>query len=374
MKVTDFWRNSVNLGSHQNIQFYNFDYYDVHITADGLQTLAEESIRLADYYNLKRPYSWIQPGGYFPHVHIDEVKQALGDGLGYKSADIYPKSLKVFNESNPENNKQFGMFWADFQEDIWTLDQCKEVIADGVAKHQMLIGHSHFHDLLDGWAGFLDRTEKLIQWCVINNIPIRTYSEWADVLYDQIPDTNENIIPPLNVDLDGNNIPDGYNKGNGVLKTTDGMPSVNDYCYSVTSEGNICSVKELGGIEKGTNEFEIWTKGAPGDFIEVHFKVGSQYMLYKFPAESSVWTNYSLSQSVNGNTTLDIPDNISLIDMSISCSNYSSGEVKISGMRLAKSLGESEYLSIAPAILSVPAAAGSQNIHSNVKYKLDSKL
>ena len=27
----------------------------------------------------------------------------------------------------------------------------------------------------------------------------------------KIPDPNENIFPPLNVDLDVNNVPDGYN-------------------------------------------------------------------------------------------------------------------------------------------------------------------
>ena len=39
-----------------------------------------------------------------------------------------------------------------------------------------------------------------------------------------------------------------------------------------------------------------------------------------------------------GNTSLNIPNNISLIDVTINCSNYSSGEVKISGMKLAKSI------------------------------------
>ena len=37
--------------------------------------------------------------------------------------------------------------------------------------------------------------------------------------------------------------------------------------YSVTSIGDICWIKELGGIEKGTNEFEIWTKGVTGRIL-----------------------------------------------------------------------------------------------------------
>jgi hypothetical protein len=375
VKATDVWRNAVNLGSHQNIQFYNFDRFNVHLTIDGLRALVEESVRVANYYGLQRPYSWVQPGSYSPQVYRSEIKQAAGDGVGYKSAGVFSDpSLKVFNEYNPSNDKQFGMSFGDFRDDVWTLEQCKEVIADRVAKHWVVFGQNHFlgyQGLLGGWSGFLDRTEKLIQWCVVNNIPIRTYSEWADVLYNQSPDPNENIFPPLNVDLDANNVPDGYNQFS-VLKKTDGYPTANDFCYSINSAGQLCYIKELAGIEKGLNEFEIWTKGAPGDFIEVTFKVGTQNLVYKFPAENSGWTKYNLAQSVNGNTTLNIPNSISLIDVTIRCSNHSSGEVKISGMKLSKSLGNGDYLSVTPSSQFVSYAAGntSFSILSNVSWSV----
>jgi hypothetical protein len=340
VKINDFWGNYIDLGTRQDIQFYNFDWYGIHLTTEGLKALAEESIRMASYYNLERPFAWIQPGGYFPRVFRNEVKQACGDALGYKSAGIFSDySLKVFNEYNPDNDKQFGMNWGDFRDDIWTLQQCKEYIANRIAKHYVLIGLSHFAwgELLGGWTGFLDRTEQLLQWCIQNNIPIKTYSEWADVLYKQTPDPYENIFPPLNVDLDSNNIPDGFNDwGEGILNKTDGVPITNDYCYSINKVGEICSIRDLGGVEKGKDDFEIWTKGAQGDFIEVTFKVGKQNFVYKFPAENSEWTRYNLTQSVNGNTSLNIPQDISLIDVTISCSNYSLGEVKISGIRFSK--------------------------------------
>src|SRR3972149_565058 len=180
VKVRDFWRNSVDLGSHQNIQFYNFDWYGVHLTIEGLKALAEETIRLANYYNLERPYTWIQPGGYFPRIFRNELKQACGDGLGFKSAGVFADpGLKVFNEYNPSNDKQFGMNFGDFRDDNWTLEHCKEFIADRTAKHWVVFGESHFTysigGLLGGWSGFLERTGGLIQWWVANNIPIRTY-------------------------------------------------------------------------------------------------------------------------------------------------------------------------------------------------------
>ena len=376
IQVTDFWRNDIDLGTHNNIQFYNFDQLKVHLTIDAWKALAEETLRLAEYYNLQRPYTWIQPGSYFPRVYRNEAKQAWGDALGYKSAGLYPEpSLKVFNEYNPNNDKQFGMDWGDFRDDIWTLKQSERYIADGIAKHHVLIGHTHLlYNTDDGskidWQDFLNRTEGLLQWCVANNIPIRTYSEWADILYNKVPDPNENIFPPLNVDLDGNNYPDGYNWEAGVLIKNDGVPTVNDYAYTISSKGNLCSINDLGGLEKGTNDFEIWTKGAPGDFIEVVFKVGSQNFIYKFPAESSEWTKYNLAQSVNGNTSLNIPIDVSLINVTIRCSNYSSGEVRISGMKLAKSLNTSNYLTVTPANQNVEYTAGSSTftVTSNINW------
>ena len=160
VRVFDFWRNGINLGSHQNIQFYNFDFNHVHMTVDALKALAEESIRLADYYGLERPYTWVWPGGYFPQFNKDNVKQAL-EGLDYKSADVSPYSVKVFDETNTNNDKQYGMFWGDFTDDSWTLQQCKEVIADRIAKHWVVFGHSHFNQLEGGWEGFLERTDQL---------------------------------------------------------------------------------------------------------------------------------------------------------------------------------------------------------------------
>ena len=305
VEVTDFWSNAVNLGSYQNIQFYNFDVYNIHLTSEALKVLGNESLRLADYYNLKRPYTLIQPGisfpNLFPYIYSDEVKQMYGDILGYKSAGVYGNtSKKVFNEYNPNHDRQFGMNWGEFNQDNETAAQWESAIADVIAKHGIAIGESHFTSTTTSakWQAYLDRTEQLIKWCAANNIPIKTYSEWADVLYNQTPDPNENVFPPLNVDLDGNNIPDGYNQPKGTLIKTDGVGG--DYCLSIKATGEICSIRNLGGIEKGMNDFEIWTKGASGDFIEVTFTAGTQNTTFKFPASTSVWTKYNLAQSING--------------------------------------------------------------------------
>ena len=176
------------------------------------------------------------------------------------------------------------------------------------------------------------------------------------------------------MDLDGNNIPDGYTQSGGsILIQNDGYPTANNYCYSIKSAGDICSIKELAGLEKGDNEFQICTKGAPGDYIEVNFKAGTQSQVFKFPAESSEWTKYNLKQSVNGNNSLNISASTTRIDVTIRCSNYSSGEVRISGMKMAKTLSPDDYLSVVPANQNVEQAAGNTifTVASNINWTLN---
>ncbi|MFZ1289754.1 MAG: BACON domain-containing carbohydrate-binding protein [Melioribacteraceae bacterium] len=395
--VRDIWDNTVNLGNYQNILYYNFDVNNIHITVEGLKVLTQESLRLVNYYGLERPYTWIQPGGYFPHVYRNELKQACGSELGYKAGGVFADpSLKVFNEYNPENDKQFGMDFSDIRDDIWSLNQCKEFIADRIAKHRVIFGGNHFSwtELLGGWDGFLQRTEGIIQWCIEKDIPIRTYNQWADILYNQTSNPNENIFPDLNDDNDGNNYPDGYYNN---YRTTDGLVTLesnwvkndgvkeSDYhSFQINKAGKICYVGRknwwdidgLAGLEKGENDFEIWTKGAKGDFIEVDFKIGNNHSVLKFSAESNSWTKYNISQSINGNTSLFIPAYISLIEVTISCSQYSSGNVCISGMNLAKTLTQTNYLTVDPANLSLPSSNGmiEISINSNTNWHVDEHI
>jgi len=301
----------------------------------ALKVLANESLKLFDLYNYNRPYSWIQPGGKHPFQHKDEIKAAMGDEHNYTAGAVYPDDAEqVFNEYDPNGEQRFAMQWGDFLEDEEDLETCKRKIADGIAKHRMLIGHSHFVGY-DGWENYLERTDSILAWAVRNNIPVKTYTEWADILYSQTPNPYENIFPDLSVDLDDNNVPDGFKTKEGKWKNNDG---VNGYCYEINKTGEICNVNSLGGIEKGENDFEIWTKGEPGDSVEVIFSWQGNQKRYKFPAENNEWTKFTLLQSDNPQEILNIPNNISTIDVKIRCSDHSHGKVKISGMWLGKKI------------------------------------
>ncbi|MCB0752478.1 MAG: hypothetical protein KDC52_13485, partial [Ignavibacteriae bacterium] len=294
-KIKDLWEEEINFEEKDDVGFYKFPR-NLRLTIDAIQELAKEMQRLAVQYNITRPYTWIQPGGRHPIISMAELSAALVP-LGYTAGASFGEvqSLKVFNEYDPNDVKKFGIQWEDFNEDKTdskggSLTNIKNKIADGIAKHKVMIGHNHFYDL--GVSPYVPKTEyftkvdSILKWCNLNNISIKTYNEWANILYEQTPDPYENVFPPLNVNIDTyapapyntSGIPDGYEQryGNDQGKWEIdplGSPSPGNYCYNkdFNNWARIFLLPNLGGVEKGENEFEIWTKGGQDDRIEVIF-------------------------------------------------------------------------------------------------------
>ncbi|MBK7107169.1 MAG: T9SS type A sorting domain-containing protein [Ignavibacteriae bacterium] len=215
----------------------------------------------------------------------------------------------------------------------------------------MQIGHAHFYEI-DSLNLYFSKVDSILAWATENNVPVKTYSEWAEILYDQTPDPYINIFPSLNTDLDKNisaldinGVPDGYSprfwSGHGQWERDTIIAGIGKYVYSISTNSRICRVENLAGIEKGKNDFKIQTKGAAGDSVEVYFSFGEYTSnvdaVYKFPADTKDWVEYTLENSTNGNKELIIPENVNFISVDIKCSDYISGKVKVSGLFLAKS-------------------------------------
>ncbi|MCB9247693.1 MAG: hypothetical protein H6613_03740 [Ignavibacteriales bacterium] len=200
---------------------------------------------------------------------------------------------------------------------------------------------------------YLQKVEEILAWCNTNNIEVKTYNEWANILYNQTPDPYENVFPPLNVNLDTyapapyntGGIPDGYeqrygnDQGNGRPITGAPSPEITVIIKTMINGGlRIFMLQNLGGVEKGENEFEIWTKGGQDDRIEVIFSfpnTTNPNQVFIIPANTSTWQKYNLSNSTNTNTILNIPLDASLIKVEVNA-QYFTGPIKVSGMALYK--------------------------------------
>lgn len=341
VKVTDVWGDPVDLGQKANILAYSFSLHDIHLTSEALSLLAEESLKLAELYEIERPYMLIPPGSaLYPTITPTESKNIYGDQFGYTSAQAYPpnQSLKCYNEYDPNDNKRFGMMWGDFDEDNWTLEEIKAKIADGIAKRRVLANRSY----LGGENIDLEITDAILEWCSENSIPVMDIDSWGEILYETIQNPYTDIFPKLKNDIDNNGIPDGYTISNPdvVIDTTDYPETADPYSLSLNSDGQFFYIQGLGGLEKGENKFEFWIKGGNSSMI-LNFYVGETDYTFEFPVNDSSWTKYDLSSSISENKSLIIPDSISLISISAHCNDYISGDIKIAGMSMMSALNDS---------------------------------
>ena len=327
--IRSYWDENLTLPNYSNMTFTKLNQYDVKIPNEITQMLAQRTKDDAIANNLPIPKTIILPGGPYPTLYENDKKEVWGDLFNYTSGSSqYDMSLKCYNEYDPLKLKRWGVTWGDFYEESTTFSMIKTTIADKIARHCVQIGQSHFFNLLGGWSGYISRMDSLLGWLNDNNIPVKTYKQWTAILFDSIPNPYTNVFPSLGVDLDKNGLPDGYSNCN--IDNSDGVSASNYKCASINGLGNLFSVQLLAGVEKGMNNFTAYTKGAPGDSIQIIFSYYGNPIWYikKIPADQPNWTKYTLQYN--------IPDSVTLVSVFSYVSDYISGTVKISGMELLK--------------------------------------
>lgn len=208
-------------------------------------------------WGIKQPVTWIHPGCGDPLVHAENIKKSYGDKYGYKSAAVYiNKSLKTFNEYDPDGLRRFAMQWGNFRSEGQPLARMQTIIADSVACHRVAFDGSHMkgQKKLGGQDEYLKRIDALLTWLKTNDIPVHTQAEWADILYAKKPDPKYNIFPSFSTDLDKNGRPDGIfpSKKTKIIVMQDGSKALQS-----DSGGDIFKIRKLGGLEKGENKLSV---------------------------------------------------------------------------------------------------------------------
>ncbi len=142
----DIWKEDINFTENNSIKYFTFNREQVTITPDAFSLLVNETKKMCDsLYNLIPPTIWIQPGGHFPVLNSLQVKAPL-ENLGFTGAATYPNDAeKVYNEYDPNNDREFAFQWGDFVEDEMSLEVVKARIADGIAKHKVMINNIHWY-------------------------------------------------------------------------------------------------------------------------------------------------------------------------------------------------------------------------------------
>ncbi len=350
LRLRDAWDDPVSLGLRSGLRYMLVGNCGGRLTDDALRLLADRSLTLFQKCGLAPPVSWIQPGGLMPNLSREDARRIYGVEHHYRSASVYfDRSLKVFNEYDPNDDMRFGLMWGDFDEESQSARDMEAYIADQVARHFVVCGLNHFSSSLGGWEGLLARTDSLLAWCVRSGIPVRTQAQWTAQLHDSAPDPYENIIPPLNVDLDSNGVPDGYLASvDGLISKADGVPDSSNCAYGLKKPGKLCSIGKLGGVEKGDNDFILWLKGTPGGKVVVTLRLlcasinpysdvpAHPYgdIVLSYAVRDTAWRKYRLTDALVIPPLITIPVDVSLITVDVAGTPPPGGVVKISGMEM----------------------------------------
>jgi len=332
--ITSFWQEPVDFDTCMNVKYHKLTRFDVTMNPASIRFLGKLSIKIYQESLIPKPRSWIHPAGLMPYFSEMELKINFGDSLGYsEGANYKSNSLLCYNEYNPFRLKQFGMQTGSISIENQSIQWNKHQISDYIAKHYTVIDVTNLYNPPGGFDVYWIKLDVILNWISQNNIPVKTYSQWKTILYDSLPNRFINPIPNLNIDLDGDNYPDGFYNHGGIASNyikTDGVPSSGGCSFEIIGNGGVCQVPELAGFEKGTNNFSIWTKGTGTDTsyvtVEFYFPENGNSQQYNFPINSPVWMKYT--------QMITIPDTVSTMTISVYRQSQPMDTIKISGLEL----------------------------------------
>jgi len=328
-----FWGETVSFTDHIHFRYHKLKNYNVVMHDSALNILAKRSLDIFDSVNLSRPYTWIQPDGQYPWISPSKLKAIMGQKRQFKqSTSYFQSSLFCYNEVNSTGLKPFGIDNESDGLNSLDLTMYKFIIASAVARHFVLFDVANLANSGSSWQGYLNGMGSLLDWCNAKNIPVKTYSEWKSVIYDSLPNKTANIFPRLDVDLNEDHWPDGfdYNSSSikGIYDTTEGVQSSGYRSFKMAGGGTLCSVSLLGGLEKKSNYFVFYLKGSDtvsASVVNVKFVFPETGHTQQYTATTGL-NVYKKNQLI-----VNVPDSLSVANISITRDTSYHDTLHISG-------------------------------------------
>ncbi len=276
----------------------------------------------------KMPRVWIQPGGYYPHLAMDKLANALRK-YDYISGSCQQNgSMKGYLDPEFED-RRFSMLWGDFNFEKLKFAPQKTRIADTLACRKVAIGSSHLTPAQrDGkLKEYAAMYEQLLPWLKANNIKVMTQGELAEHLRDTKIAPKENIMPSLAKDIDENNRPDGY-----IWRKGSGAWDKKAAAISIKGKGVLLKVKELCGLPKCKVRFSMEVQGKAQGKVTVHL-IDS---LKKPCGMFEITLNENSKDWQAKEMVFDIPEKCAALNFAITAATPSNCKVRNLDLRAAK--------------------------------------
>lgn len=330
--VTNFWKETIDLGTASNIDYKKIAIYDLGIEKEGLQTMVEYSQKIFAKYALPLPVTFIHPGGQHPYVSSEALKNAL-EPLGIKGGASYPFERPGITHNNPKGLKQFLLQGGDITPENNSLTEIYAHLAEFHATNTITVSINHLNAFGAGnsFDQMLGRLEQTIIWCKANNIPIKTYKDWVQVIGDSYFDQTFDIFPPLQNDFNKDKVPDGLKMTNPSLRDTiNGTAYSKNVCFSAATTTNVFSINGLYGISRGKNTISLSTRGGASlnDYFNVLIdmpEVNSSRLFQVF-TNTPAYTERSFD--------LEVPAGVSYLNITVSYNTQTNQRAFLSGIKL----------------------------------------
>ncbi|MFY8020575.1 MAG: T9SS type A sorting domain-containing protein [Bacteroidia bacterium] len=330
--IRSFWIEEMNFADEANLDYRKINPYEIEIHENGIQLLAQKSLEIFAKYELPKPQVFIHPGGQTPYIPSTVIEKIYGKQFGYTCGNSYPQLLNTYLMPNPNGTNRFRISGGDFTEEYYSVDQIKKIISDNIARHFTSISINHLSD----WGGaspidsIVKKLDIILAWCNTNNIPVRTFSEVYEDMYEDKFDPERNIFPSFGTDLNQDGIPDGITLTVARLEPNGGVSPSFPIAYSSNETKPMLNIQTLGGISKGWNVLSMYTKGGQSEWDNIG--------LYLQMPEIGV----DVLESIKAQTTeyalktvrFFVPDNVTYMSIFLNGNSVTGARVYMCGVQL----------------------------------------
>lgn len=355
MLVQTFWKEKIDLGTGNNLDYRRITPFDVTTTTEGLQIMAEYTLRVFKKYYLPPPTTFVHPGGSHPYNTSAKVREAL-KGLGYSGAATYPVLRNGITDFNPKGLKQYALQGSDFTPEFQSLSECKKIIAEKYARNQVVVSINHLNSLgsLLSFDDMLANLEELLIWLKARKIPVDTYRNWNIYLNETFYETGTDIFPPLQNDFNGDQLIDGLEVSNsGIVDKINGVPYNAGFCFSPSTSSSIFYTNELCGLTSGKNTISVSTRGGKDQFdyfnLIVYLPEVDKSYQFNVPTNTIGYTER--------NFDFYVPHGVTYVNVSLNYNTDKNTKVYISGFKLRagdRTIIKAQPISLKSNLLTAP--------------------
>lgn len=330
--LRDFWFEPIDLGTKNNVSYRKLSPYQLSVDKQGLQLMLEYSLKIFNKHGINSPTSFVHPGGNHPYVHPELIREVCLS-MGFNAAATYPSNRNILSYYNPKGLRQFNFQGGDFTPESQTAAEIKKIIANQYALNQVSvsINHMNFGGVVPSFNQMVANMEEVLVWAKSKQIPVRTFKEWTALFANAHFNPSEDIFPPLQNDLNGDDEIDGIQLTNPAFLNKNGGVAYNaNYALTTDQTSTLFYVQNLSGVSKGLNTFSVSTRGgkdANDAFrLLVYYPELGTNQSFDIPANSIGFVEQKLN--------FYIPDGVTYINLIFNYNTNKSTRAFASGFKL----------------------------------------